>query len=655
MSLRVEDVASKAGLSVDTVRYYRKLGVLHAPRRDGRTAMYDSSHLDRLAEIRRLSSDGFSLAQIRRLIASDSDPRLRALESAESGETKTVDQLAEASGVQRDLVLLAIDAGLIAESPDSPGRYQDDAVTMLSSAAALLDAGLPADALAPIALRHAANISDVIDDAIEVFRRYLPEGTPEEQGQLIAKLVPAASDLVSLHFKRTLIEHASSRLVDNEMLHHVPDDDLDRGVEPTTIYCEWAELSEPLDLVAVGRFARDDHRFLWLQPGDQLGIIAWGEIDSWSPDTGESASTFLSRVRSSMPPTPTPSVVVGGLAFDKDKPTTLAWSKFRNGRLIVPATQIVRRDGRLVAMAFGPDRDRARVRLEHAQTMVEAAQHRGAIELPPLNITIEDKTRDHYKAIVAEAVADINDGRFDKVVLARTIAVNGDVPLGAWLSLLRDRFPTCAVFARGEGSRTFFGASPEVLVRVAGDRVDVAAMAGTRARSDDAAMDDALADELRTSTKEQHEHKLVVESIQANLLAAGVTLDESPPTEVLKLPGIQHLYTPIVGRRDSAKTSIIDLVELLHPTPAVGGTPSETAVEWIRQHENLDRGWYAAPVGWTDMDGNGEFRVGLRSGLHGPDRTLLFAGCGIVGESEPQAELDETFTKFGALLGAIGQ
>ena len=650
---RVDELATAADLSVDTVRYYQKLGLIEPPARNGRTAEYGDTHLDRLREIRRLSDDGFTLAQIRRLHADGADPRLAALSTADvaaspaAGSALTFDDVVNESGVDRDLVRLAVDVGLITATAGHPDRYGRDAVTMLSAAQRILDAGLPVDELAGIALRHAGNVESVVDDAIDVFRRHLPPAAAADQSALVADLVPAVSDLVASHFRRTLIDRATTRLIDHEL------SDVELTPAPTTgWHCEWAELADPLDLIAVGRYVRDDHHFLWLQPGDALGIIAWGELAAWSPSDQVSAQQFVAEVRDQLPDAPIPPVVVGGFAFDDRRPTTLPWSKFGAGRLIVPSTQIIRRDGRVVAMAFGADRDQARLRLEHAHNMVEAASHRGELALPDLDIELVDTTGEHYRSIVADAVDTIGRGDLEKVVLARGVAVDGDVPLGAWLSRLRARFPSCAVFARGEGSRTFFGASPEMLVRVEGESVETVALAGTRPRSEDPVEDARLADELRTSPKEQHEHQVVIDSIRRALGDSGVRLDPAPPTKVLQLPGIQHLRTPVSGRRDES-IGVLDLVDRLHPTPAVGGQPQADALEWIREHESLDRGWYAAPVGWTDIEGNGEFRVGLRSGLHGPDRTLLFAGCGIVAGSDPDEELAETMTKFGALLGAI--
>lgn len=421
-----------------------------------------------------------------------------------------------------------------------------------------------------------------------------------------------------------------------------------------TVHCASAEVREPLDLVSVGHFVEDDHRFLWLRPGDEDGVIAWGEIDDWSADSDpRTASQFARDVAATITDAPRPALIVGGFAFDPTAQVSPRWSAFGSGRLIVPATQIIRRHGATMVQTFGRSRAAAASRLTEAEHMIELGRRRGVIEFDELETTVRDETADHYRAIVKQAVEDIADGPLDKVVLARAIDIDGQIPLGAWLAALRARYTTCAVFARGEGERTFFGASPETLVRVVGRRVVTAALAGTRPRGATPEEDAELAGELTASPKERAEHQFVLDEIRRRLTAAGVALDPSPPTTVLTLPGIQHLHTPIEGRRPES-LSILDLVARLHPTPAVGGTPNDLALEWIREHEDLDRGWYAAPVGWTDTSGQGEFRVGLRSGLFSPTTTRLFAGCGIVADSDPDEELDETNTKFGALRSCLG-
>ncbi|MCP3936505.1 MAG: isochorismate synthase [Actinomycetia bacterium] len=641
MSYRVDELAAAVELSVDTVRYYQKLGLLSPPRRDGRVALYDESHVDRLDEIRRLSDSGFTLQQIKQLTSGSGDPRLEAL-ATETDERLTLDDMVERTGLDMDLVRLAVDAGLVTPLPGSPPRFGPEAESMLRAAAAIIGSGLPVDELAALALRHADHVEEIVDSAIDIFRRHLPTDDPGEQAEAVMNLVPAVSELVSQHFRRTLLDRASARVIA----------ELGSDSSERVLHCVSSEVAEPVDLIAVGHFVRDDHRFLWLRPGGGEGIITWGHVDSWSPGDG-TAADFVTAVRRSLPDTPLPAVFVGGLAFDPERPRTLPWSSFGSGRLIFPASQLVRRDGRLVLMAFGENAEQARIRHDHALTMVEAAEHRGLLDLPDIDLQIEDHTADHYRKVVSRAVDEIEAGSFEKAVIARSIELSASVPLGAWLTRLRSRFPTCAIFARGEGSRTFFGATPEVLVRVQNATIETAALAGTRPRSDDPETDARYGDELRSSAKEQHEHTVVVDQIRSRLAAAGIEKVDVAETTVMKIPGIQHLYTPIDAKLPPG-VGILDLVERLHPTPAVGGSPRDTALRWIRDNEELDRGWYAAPVGWTDTEGAGEFRVALRSALHGPERTILFAGCGIVAGSDPDDELEETRTKFGALLDTIG-
>jgi len=444
-----------------------------------------------------------------------------------------------------------------------------------------------------------------------------------------------------------------------------------------TITVAWAHVEGPVDLVSVGHFVRDDHRFLWLSgetadsetgphsrcmnltatdtsSHDRDGIIAWGEVDDWAAGADRTAAEFVGSLPESMPDSPRPPIVVGGFAFDPKRPTTERWARFGAGRLIVPATQVIRRNGQTLVQSFGRNQVEADARLANAQAMIDAGRGRGVIRFDDLDVTIKDRTADSYYAIVKQAVESIDSEHLDKVVLARAIDIVGDIPLGAWLAALRAKFSTCAVFARGEGPRTFFGASPEVLVKVEGHTVHTAAIAGTRPRGHDKTEDDRLGAELMSSAKERAEHRFVVDEIRARLTAAGIELNDSPPTGILKIPGIQHLHTPVTGRRDTT-IAILDLVDTLHPTPAVGGNPNDVAVEWIRDHEELDRGWYSGPVGWTDTSGQGEFRVGLRSGLHHATGTRLFAGCGVVAASVPEDELEETRTKFAALLSCLGR
>ena len=196
------------------------------------------------------------------------------------------------------------------------------------------------------------------------------------------------------------------------------------------------------------------------------------------------------------------------------------------------------------------------------------------------------------------------------------------------------------------------GATPERLVRLAGRRVDTAAVAGSAARGRSPEEDARLARALSESKKEQAEHAVVVRALRAALedLCAELTLPEAP--RLLRLDGIQHLETPLVATLRGSP-HVLDLVARLHPTPAVGGSPREAALAWLAAREQLERGWYAGPLGYVDASGGGEFFVALRSALLRAGEARLFAGAGVVEGSTPEAELRETRLKLRALLAPL--
>jgi isochorismate synthase len=180
------------------------------------------------------------------------------------------------------------------------------------------------------------------------------------------------------------------------------------------------------------------------------------------------------------------------------------------------------------------------------------------------------------------------------------------------------------------------------------------AVAGSAPRGRTAGQDHRLARELVESKKDQEEHAVVVRCVLEALARHCSTLAAPEAPGLLRTDGIQHLHTPIQGRlREPSKTTVLDLVADLHPTPAVGGAPRQHALDWLRGHEGLDRGWYAGPLGWVTPEGEGEFTVALRSMLLHGCRATLFAGAGIVAGSDPEAELAETRLKLRAGLDAL--
>ncbi len=251
---------------------------------------------------------------------------------------------------------------------------------------------------------------------------------------------------------------------------------------------------------------------------------------------------------------------------------------------------------------------------------------------------------------VAEAVDRIRAGDLEKVVMARDFAVWSRQPFHPprLLRHLATRFPSCHVF-RVAG---LIGASPELLVRRMGRRLDSLVLAGSAPVADDPHQDARARHGLLSSDKDQWEHRLAVTSVTDALAPRCDSLEVDEAPSILRLENVQHLATTIRARLvgdDDALT----LAGSLHPTAAVGGTPTEAAVRLIRHLEGMDRGRYAGPVGWMGGSGDGEFAIALRCAELSGARARLFAGAGVVSGSRPEAELDETRLKLQAMMGAL--
>jgi menaquinone-specific isochorismate synthase len=249
---------------------------------------------------------------------------------------------------------------------------------------------------------------------------------------------------------------------------------------------------------------------------------------------------------------------------------------------------------------------------------------------------------------VAAATKRIASGELTKVVLARQLLVNADVDLDprAMAARLEAAHPHALRFLM-DG---FCGASPELLVSRIGDVVRAHPMAGTTPRSGDPEIDSRRAAALLGSAKNREEHQITIDIAHDTLLPWCSYLDAEPEPSVVAAGSVQHLATLVEGRLSHPAPSALELVAALHPTPAVGGWPRETALALIDELEPGDRGRYAGPVGWVDATGNGAWAVGIRSvSITGPNADL-WAGVGVVADSDPIAELEETRAKFAATL-----
>jgi salicylate biosynthesis isochorismate synthase/menaquinone-specific isochorismate synthase len=222
----------------------------------------------------------------------------------------------------------------------------------------------------------------------------------------------------------------------------------------------------------------------------------------------------------------------------------------------------------------------------------------------------------------------------------------------AVLGLLREAFPSSFVYAVGRGEATFIGATPELLIRREGQRASTVALAGSARRSADPAVDDHLGEQLLHSDKDREENAIVARRIARTLRPHAVWVTTSPEPVLVRVANIQHLAAPIRAQLASP-IGAIELAGLLHPTPAVGAEPAAAALDLIPALEGFDRGWYAGPVGWTDAAGDGEFCVALRCALLRERIAHCYAGCGIVRDSSPAAELAESEIKLEVMLPAL--
>ncbi|HEU0115962.1 MAG TPA: isochorismate synthase [Thermomicrobiales bacterium] len=425
---------------------------------------------------------------------------------------------------------------------------------------------------------------------------------------------------------------------------------------------------DPLALFASAA-AWTGERFFWEQPSRgvataALGVTATIETHGRSrfADANERAARlFADLIHAGDAGAPVR--LVGGFAFAPEGAGVGRWREFPAGLLVLPALLYHREGDRsslTVCRRVRPDADADAIAAAIERSVAFAFGAAGCADhSPPCSGVLQREERPEaasWKAAVADAVAAVRAERLKKVVLARSLAFAADRPFAdaTIAERLRAANPTATTFVAARRHARFLGATPELLVRLRGCAVETTALAGSIGRGANAGDDDALAAQLLASTKDRIEHEVVVETILAALSPVCTEVRRAAGTpRIERSRSVQHLATPIAGTLAPGCTAL-DLVGRLHPTPAVGGAPRREALAFIHQREDLERGWYAGPIGWLDADGDGEFVVALRSGLIEGREATLFAGCGIVAASDPDAEYRETALKFGPMLGALG-
>jgi menaquinone-specific isochorismate synthase len=400
------------------------------------------------------------------------------------------------------------------------------------------------------------------------------------------------------------------------------------------------EYFKAFNFFAAGRSRFLGERFYWEDPDGTMALAGLGvtrqiHADS-APDRFNHTESEWKRfietaiIVGDQTATGTGPAMFGGFSFDPLKEKTGLWSKFSDSLFHIPKYMLTVKGGQaflttnVVCTQHDDDSLFEKVNQERLSVFTSTyddGRYRSA-ELKK----VEEKNPEKWKETVSRLVASLKDSHMKKVVLAREIRLffNQEVEIEKVLSHLVEEQRGSFLFAFEANGDCFIGASPERLVKA-----------------------------LLEDQKNLNEHQYVVEMISEAMLETceKVKIPNSP--KLMKMKYIQHLYTPVVGK-SRAETSLLHLVDRLHPTPALGGLPKQDAIEKIREIEDLDRGFYAAPIGWMDYKANGEFAVAIRSALVQGKEASLFAGCGVLADSNAESEFNETSIKFRPMLTALG-
>ena len=421
---------------------------------------------------------------------------------------------------------------------------------------------------------------------------------------------------------------------------------------------------DPIQLFTVGRRIGATASY-WALPAKEswiVGVDQATEIATEGPLRFRQAATALhdilrsAVVEAKSDPGP---IFLGGFRFRSEPNSDAMWQEFHDGLLTLPRWMISSQpnDQRLltlnVVLSEQTDVDSLRKELA-AQALVLFAEHDISTEPAPATVSTEPMA-DGWDQKVQRALQAIKERKLSKVTLARTMRLQSETSIHpeTVLRSLTANYPECRTFAFSRRGATFLGASPEELVSFDGESVTSTCLAGSAPRGESQSIDIELANWLLSNEKELMEHRVVVDWISERMGALCTNLHWSITPYVLRLGNVQHLATRFEGNPMSG-SNVLDFVEALHPTPAVGGMPLGPALEMIQRLENFDRGWYTGPVGWVDGNGNGEFSIAIRCALLRGNEAILYAGDGIVAGSDPETEGHETAMKFNPLLTALG-
>lgn len=425
---------------------------------------------------------------------------------------------------------------------------------------------------------------------------------------------------------------------------------------------------DPLSFYRAGRERYEGERFFWQDPEKEIVIAGLGKAlklqvpadsnrfnsmeDNWSTIRNTAVITGVTDIIATGP------LLFGGFSFDPNKSDSRLWEHFGDNLLYIPSLMlsVVKGQAYVTTNTLCTPGVKGEMLIKQINDWDKLVN--GKINKSMPENKVQSQTEIHpeaWKNTVAQAVQELKDTDMDKIVLARELRVTCTerIQSETVLNQMQKEQPKSYIFSLESESDCFIGATPERLVKKQDSEMLSACLAGSIARGKTEEEDTLLGNELLHDEKNLMEHQYVVSMITGALETVCERLMVPREPELMKNRHIQHLYTPVKGTC-SRDVSLFQVVDKLHPTPAMGGLPKEKAVSRIREIEELERGFYAGPIGWIDSYGNGEFAVGIRSGLLQGNEASLFAGCGVVADSIPESEYRETSIKFNPMLSALG-
>lgn len=433
----------------------------------------------------------------------------------------------------------------------------------------------------------------------------------------------------------------------------------------------------PIDpLVALEQYPAKEDKFYWDHPVDKISISAAGkvaelkatgthrfdEIATQTRNLSKNISAYTSISHHMAGP-----LFLGGYSFG-DHNVGQIWKQFGAARFVLPEWILVRSGYNYMLTLILERKSKAvhEIYMEIIERVTDFLNIAGNCKIKPDSPKPAQNILCNLQSVTEKSVwlnrvkrakNLIQDNKCDKIVIARTIEMESrhEITPTMLSYSLRQSYPECYNFIiQVDKDTSFIGATPERLASFKNGFFKTEGLAGSTSRGKSASEDAALAQSLMKSEKDLDEHQFVVRAIDDSLAPYSYRVEHPNQPLIKKLNNVQHLFTPISASiKDGVQ--IHELLRQLHPTPAVGGYPKERAIPYIQNIEQIERGWYSAPVGWYNLNGCGEFAVAIRSALIHKNKAHLFAGCGIVENSDPESEWNETLMKFQPMTSALNE